>query len=650
MATAPLTPFNEGEAPAPMAPLTNTIISPENIIRDAKLSRAHPLGLIETWQLKIRLFFLTPQIQRLQAEQAEQLTEYRKLQKQLKPLSDLRWWIVQKRQTEPDNEEYKALNAKLKETVAPLYSRFLELKAELERFQRLTRERAAIAQRLRDNPAVKARALVEAENLKIQEQEARSYEQLIIERLTQLNYCYRWTDRKGNRHIDKVSFSEVHFTLDAVYYKVAASYQAAFGGWRTKLPLGVRIADLIKEETAYELALSCQREVRTKGDGRKGAWIIVDRLDVNDGLKNYVSYRDCMERFPHKIKALIPLCVGIAEGLKIQWLNLASFPHMLIAGFTGSGKSNLINSIICTLITFFSPDEVRLVLVDLKDGVEFASYEQIPHLHGKVIDRTSGLADILSELQSVMQARNREMRGRAKTIAEWNAKYPAKRWPRIICIVDEVASIMNQGELTRQINHSLRELTAKGRAPGIHIILSTQRPSVDAIDGSIKVNLAARIVGRMPSHTDSLTVLGTGEAKELAAVPGRMILQIGPDPTPVQTPYIDDSDIIKALKTAMGYDAPEPLPVPEAPAAGNQWTPERIIQLSLKFLDGNIGFIRVWNEIKDEGGLTRSEVRQVIEHIWNMDVIPFEGKEYRIEKGARGARRLVEITRLPDSE
>jgi hypothetical protein len=153
----------------------------------------------------------------------------------------------------------------------------------------------------------------------------------------------------------------------------------------------------------------------------------------------------------------------------------------------------------------------------------------------------------------------------------------------------------------------------------------------------------------MPSHTDSLTVLGTGDAKELAAVPGRMLLQIGPDPIPVQTPMIDEGDIIQALKTASTYPMPEPLPVPENPHSAQEWTPKRIMALSLEFLGGTISHKAIWDEIKEEGGMSRNQVREMLERMWAEECIPYKDKFYRAERGARGTRKLIEVSQITSS-
>jgi S-DNA-T family DNA segregation ATPase FtsK/SpoIIIE len=635
-----------------MAPLTHVVISPANIALEARLHRAKPLTRSQIKQLNRELKQVERRVAQLSHGHEERLARFQEVRESLRVLKQWKLELTDKRDQLPNDPHLQAQWEELLETARPLQVEYEKLRGHLKQWDEFSKQASQIRQRILDNPAVIERANAEAKSSLIQQEEAHAYEQLIIDRLTSMGYCYRWNDKRGNKRVDEVYFSEAHITMDAVFFKIAASYRTMFGGYKTQMPQGVRIQDLIHEDTLLELSYACQRQVTAKSNLTGGAWIVVHRLDTNDGLLNQVGYAAVMKSYPQKHHERLPLCVGVAYHRQVQWLNLGDYPHMLVAGFTGSGKSNFVNSIICNLISMHSPEEVRLVLVDLKDGLEFDSFGHIPHLHGQVVDKISALADTLQELEVIMQDRNHLMRGKAKRIQEWNAKYPDKKLPRIICIIDEVASIMGQGESTKRINHSLRQLTAKGRAPGIHIILSTQRPSVDAIDGGIKVNLAARIVGRMPSHTDSLTVLGSGDAKELSAVPGRMILQIGPDPMPVQTPLIDEGDIVQALKTAMEYPVPEPLPVPEGINLTEEWTPEKIIALSLNHLGGTISHKAVWDEIKEDGGLSRNQVRQMLERIWAQECITHDGKTYQAKRGARGTHKLIEvdqITNLPVS-
>jgi hypothetical protein len=476
-----------------------------------------------------------------------------------------------------------------------------------------------------------------------QRAETKNYEQILIDRWTHIGYCYRYSDSNGRKQVEQVGFSERHITPEAIYLKVGITTMHWLGGMKTHLPYGVHVADLVKPETLEELSLACQRQVSAKVDYLRGAWIIINRLDTTDGLLNQVAYADVIQSYPNKFHHRVPICVGVAERKQVQWLNLSDFPHGLIAGFTGSGKSNFINSIICTLISKHDPADMRLILVDLKEGVEFATYAGVPHLYGPIVESVPDLANKLEEVQAIMFQRYKLMKGKALNIGQFNAKHPKDHMARIVVIVDEVISTMDNGDYTKRISASLKQLVAKGRASGIHVILSTQRPSVDAIQGLIKVNLSFRIVGRMPSHADSLTVLGSGAAKDLPAIAGRMVMQLGPDPVPVQTPMINDDDVEAALKAAMEYEKPGAIPVPENAYTQTEWTPERIVALSLNHLGGNVSHIKVWEEIKEDGSLSRAQTRVLCERIWSMDCIEFEGKRYKALKGKGAAHRLVEL-------
>lgn len=635
--------FDSITAPEPLSPLKNVIITPENVATEARLNRAKPLSRRQIKQLEKEARRLESRAAKQGKNRDAQMSRFLELRSILSDLATQRDALKPQLEAAPLDTELQNQYEAILDTAAPLNQEYQALRAALRSIIDLEKQVQAIRQQIDDNPKVIARKLEEDRLTADQQKEARIYEQFLINRLTKLGYCYRRRDKNGNELVDEVRFAWCEITPDAIYYKIDVARGTLFGGWKDQLPYGVRVADLLHPDTCFELSQSCGRQVTSKSTAINGAWLIVHRLDTNDGLVSQVRYASVLELYPRQHHDRIPICVGVGYNLKIQWLFITEYPHMLVAGFTGSGKSNFINALICMLISQHSPDELRIVLVDLKDGIEFSAFEKIPHLHGKVVDNVGELADRLQELEAIMGERNRLMRGRAKNILQFNAKFPAEKLPRVICIVDETASIMGHGDTSKRINGSLRQLTAKGRAAGIHIILSTQRPSVDSIEGNIKVNMAARIVGRMPSHVDSQTVLGTGDAKELANVPGRMILQVDPDPRPVQTPLIEEEDIVRALKKAMEYPTPEPLPVPENYKTINEWTPERIVELSLNFLGGNMGYNNLWAEIKDEGALTRDQLRDMVKRIWAMDCIALGDKFYRVERSGRNLRRLVEI-------
>jgi len=637
-----MTSFLERERPPePMEALTHTVISPANVAFDMRISRARPLGRLALFKMRLRLAWLGWRIAR--SGRGESLTEYLELQTSLKSLLDYKYQLAQERQDNKGEKYLDMMWEELRQELEPKQARYKLLQNKLADSEVLAQEFDRLQQQLEDNPRVLARARIELDRMNKNRAESKNYEQILQNRWTQMGYCYRYTDKQGNKKVEEVGFSERHITPEAIYLKIGISEAAWLGGMTTKIPYGVRVADLVKPETLEELSLACQRQVSAKVNYIRGTWIIVNRLDTTDGLLNQVKYSEVMQAYPVKVHPRVPICVGVAERKRVQWLNLTDYPHGLIAGFTGSGKSNFVNAVVCTLITKHNPRLMRLILVDLKEGVEFSMFAGIPHLYGPIVESVPDLANKLEEVQAIMLERYKDMKGKAQNITQFNIKQPSVPMSRIVVVIDEVISTMDSGDYTNRILSSLKQLTAKGRAAGIHVILSTQRPSVDAIPGLIKVNLSFRIVGRMPSHTDSLTVLGSGAAKELPDIPGRMVMQLGPDPVPVQTPMIEDSDVDEALRIAMSYERPEAIPIPEGAYTQTEWSPERIVALSLNHLGGNISHIKVWEEIKEDGSLSRGQTRLLCERIWSMDCVEFEGKQYQVVKGRGAARKLVEI-------
>ncbi|MBL8157113.1 MAG: hypothetical protein JNM70_23270 [Anaerolineae bacterium] len=182
-----------------------------------------------------------------------------------------------------------------------------------------------------------------------------------------------------------------------------------------------------------------------------------------------------------------------------------------------------------------------------------------------------------------------------------------------------------------------------GRFVGIHLILCTQRPDVKVLDGAIKTNMTVRLAGRMPTSSDSVTVLGNSGASDLAAVPGRMMLQLGPDPVPVQTPHLDDQALTDALKEAMSYAAPDfEMPVVARQIIHQRWTVERAIDLIVTHLNGKATWKALYEAGKDDE-LSQGQARQLVEQIWTMPVIEHHGQKYQIKVGRSNARQLVPI-------
>lgn len=475
-------------------------------------------------------------------------------------------------------------------------------------------------------------------------QEAKEYEQIIIRTWRRLGYYEKITGKRGKVHVKAPQFGDITYTLDAHYMEIDASYRTAFGGWNTGVPEGVTVRHhLIGEQTLDELSIACRRQVTAQYNPRDpstGVYVVVNRLRAPDGLMDYVTFDAAMDYYPDALHDKLPICVGVSQNRKVEWICISQFPHWLIGGSTGAGKSNMVNVIISTLISRHSPEEVRLVLIDLKGGMEFSYYGGIPHLHGKIVEHD--LAEVeamLSEIKGVMQVRFSKFRGIARSLDEYRAKRPKEYMPSLVIVFDEVANIM-ESSATKDILTHLREIARLGRAVGIHLILCTQRPDVEAVSGNIKINLAVRLSGAMPTAADSLTILGNAAAKDLAPIAGRMVLQLGNLPKPVQTPHLTEDAFAEAMQIALAYDPAPALDVPEL-AEKVYWTPEKVIELALKHLDGKITAKAVYDNAE---GVTQAQARQLVEQIWAMECIPFEDKQYRVERGRSNVRKLVEIS------
>ncbi len=634
-------------APPPLAPIKHVVISERNIQLEKRSKRAKRLTRRE-----------------LKARRAE----YARLEKELAAhdYSDLR--SRHQAAQEFDHAMVQAMADALYQEIAILSSatgdhssaladldaQIAELAPQLQLINDLPRIELLIQQfdqfreikrQLGDHVLAVKRDKAEHTLTQAMKQEMKIYHDLIIDRWTALGYCHRWEKGKVKK-VNKVKLAEAFIMPDTIHYKIEASGKSWFGGFTQRLPQGVRVAEqLLSESTLRELTIACQRQVTGMITQHNGSWVIVHRLETIDGLMNYLSYRAIMDYYPTGDHSLVPIPVGVGASRNMQWITLTEFPHGLIAGYTNSGKSNMANVILCTIIERQSPEDMRLLLIDLKGGLEFSFYDGIPHLHGNIVDNIEGVRIALAEVEALMHQRFEQYRNVAKNYDGYRARRPNEYMPRILVFFDEVASIMDHGETSKAILASMREIARLGRAVGIHIWLATQRPDTKAIEGSIKVNLAVRISGRMPTSADSLTVLGSSEASKLAAVAGRMVLQLGPDPTPVQTPHIEEQDIIRAIEKATSYPIPPRLDVPETErVVHQQWTPERVIELSLSHLSGNITADAVWKAAKED--MSQRQARELVERVWTMakqGSIEHGGTTYIIKQRGQ-QKRLVPAT------
>jgi S-DNA-T family DNA segregation ATPase FtsK/SpoIIIE len=193
--------------------------------------------------------------------------------------------------------------------------------------------------------------------------------------------------------------------------------------------------------------------------------------------------------------------------------DLGKMPHLLVAGATGSGKSVCLNGIIASLLVSATPDQVQMLFIDPK-RVELTVYNGIPHLIKDVITDARLAAGALFEMTREMDSRyERFAKAGVRKIEEYNAKFPDEKLPFIVIVIDELADLMLIAPA--KVETTICRLAQLARATGIHLVVATQRPSVDVITGIIKANIPSRIAFAVSSQVDSRTILDMVGAERL---------------------------------------------------------------------------------------------------------------------------------------
>lgn len=223
-------------------------------------------------------------------------------------------------------------------------------------------------------------------------------------------------------------------------------------------------------------------------------------------------------------------------------VNLDVLPHLLIAGATGTGKSVCLNTILLSLLRRYSPKDLGLILIDPKI-LEFALYERLPHLLHPVVIDGNVARSVLAWCVKEMETRYSIMKSSGtRNLDEYNRRNPDKAMRRIVIIVDELADLVLAGE--RTVSEHITRLAQKARASGMHLILATQRPSVDVVTGLIKANFPARLAFRVASNIDSRVILDSkGAEKLLGRGDSLLVLPGGEGQKRVHCCYVSDDEV-----------------------------------------------------------------------------------------------------------
>ena len=307
----------------------------------------------------------------------------------------------------------------------------------------------------------------------------------------------------------------------------------------------VKVDSILAREKDLSLALktpSIRLETPAMGKSLIG-------IEVPNPNPSLVTLRSIMESSEFQSLrddgAHLPVALGQGSGGEPVVFDLAKMPHLLVAGATGSGKSVCLNAIVSCLITEKTPAEMRMLLVDPK-RVELTPYNGIPHLLAPVVVETDTVVGYLKGLIREMFDRYRRMEEvGVRNIEAYNERMPDKM-PFLCVIIDELADLMMTAAV--DVEQSICRLAQLGRATGIHMIIATQRPSVDVLTGLIKANFPSRISFGVTSQVDSRTILDTGGADKLLGRGDMLYLPLDASkPSRVQSVFIGDSEIGKLV-------------------------------------------------------------------------------------------------------
>ena len=317
--------------------------------------------------------------------------------------------------------------------------------------------------------------------------------------------------------------------------------------YELRLAPGTKVAKVaaLKDDLSYALATT---EIRILAPipGKQAVGV-----EVPNASPNLVTLGDIFDDLPQSAS---PLGVWLGKDISGNaiWTDLARMPHLLIAGTTGSGKSGCINTILTSILLRATPDEVRMILVDPK-RIELGYYESIPHLLTPVVSSPKQAAAALANTVGEMERRYERMSlFRARSLPEMNRALRARNeppLPYLLVVIDELADLMMISP--QDVEDSIIRLAQKSRAVGIHLVLATQRPSVDVITGMIKANVPSRVAFAVSSQTDSRVILDQAGAETLLGQGDMLFKPLGTSRLQrLQGAYVSEEEVALVVEQA----------------------------------------------------------------------------------------------------
>lgn len=344
-------------------------------------------------------------------------------------------------------------------------------------------------------------------------------------------------DVEGNAKAIKETFANFNIEVEME----GANVGPRVTQYTLKPPTGVKLTKITALENNLALDLAAH-SIRMEAPipGKRAVGIEVPNVkSATVRLRSLLESRDWSE-----IKGPLGFAIGRDIAGKPVVADLAKMPHLLVAGQTGSGKSVMVNTILTSLLYRNSPSDLKLILVDPKQ-VEMKPYDDIPHLLTPVITEPEKCISALKWAVAEMERRYKALAEmRKRNIVEYNLEKKEEGMPYIVIVIDELADLMMMA--ARDVEALIVRIAQKARAVGIHLVLATQRPSVDVITGLIKANVPARISFTVASQVDSRTIIDQIGAEKLLGMGDMLLLTADmPKPKRVQGAFISDGETIK---------------------------------------------------------------------------------------------------------
>ena len=377
-----------------------------------------------------------------------------------------------------------------------------------------------------------------SQGLKLETPKKKIYKKPLIELLNEYKKVVVKDKTEKLRNAQALTQTLASFGVEAKVENIAVG--PTITRYELKPKVGTKVSKItnLTEDLALALAAKAIRiEAPIPGKSFIG-------VEVPNEISQTVSFKEVIKTCIDKKDSYnIVFAMGKDISGEVILSDITKMPHALIAGSTGSGKSVCINTIICSIIYNYSPEEVKLILVDPK-VVELSIYNKLPHLIIPVVTDMKKTPQALAWAVNEMEKRYALFaEHKSKDINSYNQK-STEKMPRIVIIIDELADLMMVAP--KEIEEAICRLAQKARACGIHLIVATQRPSVDVITGLIKANIPSRIAFAVSSQTDSRTILDSGGAEKLLGKGDMLYSPIGMNkPIRIQGAFLTEEEVEK---------------------------------------------------------------------------------------------------------